>query len=140
MKLRATFNGKSVAVKDVFNDFTKKVGRKAIKVIVQAASETADAIKFSTPIDTGNTAANWTIGLNGFTMPYDEEITDAFSPVDISRLADIKKTDTITISNSAPATRPLEYGYSKQAPNGMVRINLKNWNSRVKRIAAEMRG
>ena len=42
---------------------------------------------------------------------------------------------TVYISNHLPYARRVEYGWSKQAPQGMVRINVRRWNRIVSRNA-----
>lgn len=45
---------------------------------------------------------------------------------------------TIYISNSLPYARPLEYGYSSQAPSGMVRLTVQDFNIKIKRAVQEV--
>lgn len=137
-KIIATFGGRRMSVNDSIEAIKNKVKRKAARVIREASVEMATMIKYMTPVDTGNTAANWTIGLHGYKEPYDPRAEDYVTPLDDGNLKGFKAGGSITIHNSAPATRPLEYGWSKQAPSGMVRINLLQWNTYLKRALARV--
>lgn len=56
------------------------------------------------------------------------------------RLTGWKPGQTIWITNSLPYAKPLEYGWSKQAPGGMVRLAVQNYSQAVKKAADQVRG
>lgn len=58
-----------------------------------------------TPVDTGRLRGNWMLGVNS---PNAEGLS-------------IKLGDVVYITNNLPYARRIEYGYSKQAPEGMLR-------------------
>lgn len=57
-----------------------------------------------------------------------------------AKVAGWKPGDTIWITNSLPYAQRLEYGWSKQAPGGMVRLAVQDVQQAVARAAKEVRG
>lgn len=45
---------------------------------------------------------------------------------------------TIYLTNSLPYAKPLEYGHSKQAPSGMVRLTVQDFNIQIKQSISEV--
>jgi hypothetical protein len=84
------------------------------------------------PVDTGRFRGNWQVGL---TAP----VTGTLATLDKSGAATIargnqvlsqaKSGGVIYINNNLPYAQRLEYGWSKQAPSGMVRITLARFQS-----------
>lgn len=72
-------------------------------VIDDARAEISHRIQARTPVDTGNAQRNWEASTQGDTYYF---------------LNPLKKT---------PYIRRLEYGWSPQAPSGMVRISAAEW-------------
>jgi hypothetical protein len=76
-------------------------------------------ITLKTPKDTGRAQANWYLSEGAPRI----ETTQATIP-QVYSPADITGESIIYITNSLPYIIPLEYGHSKQAPMGMVRISI----------------
>lgn len=51
-----------------------------------------------------------------------------------------KPGQTIWITNSLPYAQRLEYGWSKQAPGGIVRLAVQNYSQAIKKAADQVRG
>ena len=49
-----------------------------------------------------------------------------------------KAGDIIYLVNNLPYARKIEYGHSKQAPAGLVRLEIANFNSTVDKAASEV--
>lgn len=137
--LSVSYRGKKMSVKGMLEDIKTKAKRRAVRALKIAGTRMANEIKILTPVDTGNTAANWTLGLNGYKEPYDELLDDWYTPFDISALRGMREGDKITIHNSASWIQLLENGYSRQAPAGMVRISLMKWKTFLREAIAEVR-
>ena len=89
----------------------------------------------------GHFRANWQFG----TTPPTEEL-DAIDPAGTATIAameaDISSTGAggVTyIVNNAPYAIPLEYGHSSQAPQGMVRITIAEFDAYVQRAAERLK-
>lgn len=108
------------------NDFSAAFARqvKAIQLKLDAipgkvALELLGSLVEKSPVDTGRFKANWTVSdlKPGSTIP---------DPRDgIEALKSFKPGNSIFISNNLPYARKLEYGWSKQAPSGMVRLTVQ---------------
>ena len=86
-----------------------------------------------TPVDTGRARGNWQVGINtrppGSTLDVDKSgrSTEASGGRNISRA---KVSDRISIVNNLPYINVLEMGdHSSQAPNGMVRVTVTEFNT-----------
>ncbi len=55
------------------------------------------------------------------------------------KVAGWKPGQTIWILNSLPYAKRLEYGWSKQAPGGMVRLAVQNYSQTIKKVADQVR-
>jgi hypothetical protein len=90
------------------------------------------------PVDTGRLRANWNVSLNLMdTAEYGSDISGSTSILrGVGELFSFKVGDSIYITNNLPYVAKLEFGlygdgektsggYSKQAPQGFVRITYK---------------
>ena len=80
------------------------------------------------PVDTGRFRGNWqaSIGSPAPSTTSRLDSTGAGSINDVAvTLQGLKLGQTFYLANNLPYARRLEYGYSKQAPSGFLRINLQ---------------
>lgn len=93
------------------------------------------------PVDTGRFRANWQVTINsilsGTISAVDKSGGATLSRVSATTLG-MKAGDTITLVNNLSYARGLEYGRSKQAPNGMVRITLQEFGAVVTAAAGSV--
>lgn len=106
--------------------------------------ETDARLVSKSPVDTGRFKANWVIGNSFINTGISERVSalplgasDNYNANLIDRI-DIKG-QTIYLTNSLPYAQRLEYGWSKQAPGGMVRITLAEMQGIARQIGAELR-
>ena len=112
-----------------------KYGEKTIKQIDQFVRKTAidltTSIIKSTPVDTGRARANWFVS---FESAIDNTTDDTNSAKALSNatntLLKSKIGKYIYIQNNLDYIIKLEYGASKQAAQGMVRINVERFAQR----------
>ena len=81
------------------------------------------------PVDTGRFRGNWNVALDVKSGAVDYSLSYADWPAsDQAARQSINaftiKNNGIWISNNLPYARRLEFGWSKQAPAGMVRITM----------------
>jgi len=81
-----------------------------------------------TPVDTGRAKGNWNVSVGSIDRSVDLNKKGYKSPT--QRKGDGLKTNYIV--NSLPYIRRLEYGHSKKAPNGMVRVTVNELRSYFK--------
>lgn len=97
-----------------------------------------------TPVDTGRARGNWQISVgqdNTGEVSRDDKRPQGSKPSflseEASKLSACKGDDTIYISNNLPYIKNLEYGSSKQAPNGMVGLTMTNIRSKIDKFIKE---
>lgn len=78
-----------------------------------------------TPVDTGSLRASWRASLNSpdLSRTINRDRSTPLGPP-IFTLHDIPLYSKVFISNSTPYVMPIEFGWSKQAPHGMVRVTM----------------
>ena len=115
-------------------EFADMVQQDADEVFQIVATEVGKSVINLTPVDTGRALSNWNAGINAPDDVY-RETEDPLDSRTSSRLAgefqSLKFGDTAFITNATPHIPFLEYGSSKQAPSGFVRITLARFNNIV---------
>jgi len=136
--------------------WAKKTGQKIDRAIVSACYQISEAIVMGTPVDTGRARGNWIPTVNN---PSSATLTID----DKAGTMTLAKVGAVTINapgsvyylvNNLPYIRPLEYGlygtgpgatdktastgYSIQAPQGMVRINVQNFQAALRKAVRDV--
>lgn len=119
-----------------FSVKTKGIGDKVLR---QSAFDLFASIVRQTPVDTGVLRNNWfaTIGTRSTETTEDEDKAGAGT---LSRIEDVldsaEWSSTVYLTNNLDYSIPIEYdGWSAQAPQGMVRVNVARWDTIVKNNA-----
>jgi hypothetical protein len=132
---------------DDLKRFSKKTGLTLDEVAVTACSELTKSVIIKTPADTGSAKANWQASLN-------RPINSTTSSKDKNGTASIAKAISIAegaagnifyLANNLPYIRKLEFGgygegkkivggFSKQAPQGMVRLSMQQIKNNLRRL------
>ena len=99
------------------------------------------------PVDEGLFRNNWFSGLN----EPNTKTTDKLSNLGPGIIGGSRYTEALHLStrykigdklyftNSLPYARRLEYGHSKQAPKGMVRLAAAQWPMTIEKIARKIK-
>ncbi|QPB42224.1 HK97 gp10 family phage protein [Rodentibacter haemolyticus] len=122
--------------------FIRSVEEKADLVMRKTAIDLTEKVRSKTPVDSGQLRASWTSAINAIPIGYDGN-NDSVTRV--------KFGDTWFLATNKPYAPQLEYGlypnppksqsgktvngFSKQAPQGMVRISVQEtieWLKKVK--------
>lgn len=90
------------------SDILKRYKGDLNRVYVDSCVELSNRVKEATPVDTGRARQSWSSNGNPLLGT------------------------TYRFTNNLEYIVPLEYGHSPQAPGGMLRINVRNWNSIVR--------
>jgi hypothetical protein len=116
------------------NQWTNKVKGEADTACRRIVYEMFSRIIYRSPVDTGLFRGNWvaTVG----SIPVEKlEVYDKDASIAMARLEEasdaFKAGVRIYLTNNLEYARRLEYGWSKQAPNGMVRVTLSEFQSVV---------
>lgn len=89
-----------------------------------------------TPVDTGIARTGWQFGVGN--KPGGEADGDPINAL-IAAVQPMKVGELGYFINVVPYIIPLEYGHSKQAPAGMLRITIARWNSIVAKASREVK-
>ena len=136
--------GKFITINQLSGELTKAlksseadIKARANKALRVAAIKTWGKIIRMTPVDTGRARSNWFIG-----MSVGSEINTANrrrGPQYISNeLPSDLLNNKVYLYNNLPYIERLEYGYSGQAPKGMVRVSLLGWNRALKKAFKDL--
>ena len=95
-----------------------------------------DAIE-KTPRKTGRARSNWLPSIGSKSSDITDDTTSK-NKQEIKKIANtFKLGDTLYLTNNLGYIIPLEYGHSKQAPGGMLRISVARFNIHVKQAVTQ---
>lgn len=123
-------------------DFAKLVGRRIDYVHRSIGMQLFTAIVYDTPVAEGIARGGWYTGVGFPAMggplradPTGQKVIAEMQKIIMSAHYD----DVLFFTNNVEYIIPLEYGWSRQSPEGMVRINVARMESIVKESVAEAR-
>lgn len=121
-------------LKDVCEDVANKVIRKTALAALTSVVERS-------PVDTGRFRSNWKVGVNEINGEASDSTENTAVMHESPKLKNVKVGDAVNISNNVPYAQMLEYGHSKQAPEGVVEIVADSLPAVAQKIAdREMKG
>jgi hypothetical protein len=104
------------------------VPRAALKFQKQVYYEALQKIVMRTPVKTGRARANWVVTRSAFYAGHWFKKTDPDGQSTIAKgwrvINKLKAYENCYIQNNLPYAERLENGWSKQAPNGMVKVTM----------------
>lgn len=122
--------------KDI-SKFVNKTNKNMTNVFRRSALIVFSSVIKRTPVKTGLARSNWQIGINiqptGI-QSIGPAIGTSFDRIDMANAG-----DKLYMVNNLPYIQALEHGHSKQAPAGMVKVSITNWNGIVATQALENR-
>jgi hypothetical protein len=133
------------------NKILNKSMTNASQIARAIAIELETRVVQKSPVDTGRLRGNWNVGINAPNMA--EQGADISGMESNARalgaLSNFKLGDSIFITNNLPYTHKLEFGlygdgdktvngYSKQAPQGFIRITYQEVMSALENIGRKV--
>lgn len=123
-------------------NFVEKAKKNPETVARQVSFKLFSAVIKASPVDTGRFRMNWQasggLPASGELPGLDKEGNTA-----VARAKDfIDKSvywEDFTLTNNLPYAERLEYGWSNQAPQGMVRVNVARFNTLLEEEAAKVK-
>jgi hypothetical protein len=93
-----------------------------------------NAVQQRSPVDTGRFRGNWqaTQGALGVGTSNTTDPQGSIAGSEAMKALSFPVGDTVYFTNNLPYARRLEYGYSRQAPAGMVRLSVREFAAAVK--------
>lgn len=122
--------------------FCEKAKKNPETVMRSVTLKLFSAIIKASPVDTGRFRGNWqTTGVTpatGLIAGVDPTGNKAVNSA-ATFITNAPGWDTFTLTNNLPYAERLEYGWSKQAPVGMVRVNIARFQQLINEEAAKVR-
>lgn len=122
--------------------FVAKAKKNPETVMRSVSLKLFSAIIKASPVDTGRFRGNWqTTGVTpatGLIAGVDPTGNKAVNSA-ATFITNAPGWDTFTLTNNLPYAERLEYGWSKQAPVGMVRVNIVRFQQLINEEAAKVR-
>jgi hypothetical protein len=115
--------------------FAQKTGQKIDRAIVSVCYRISEAIVMGTPVDTGRARGNWIPTVNnpsGSTLTIDDK-AGTMALAKIGAVTINAPGSVYYLVNNLPYINRLEYGWSQQSPQGMVRINVQNFQAALRK-------
>lgn len=121
-----------------FAEYAKQMADEIFKsVVIQIG---ASVINLS-PVDTGRFLANWQFGIDSVSnasLDATDQMGDETLARFVKEVGPLTYGQTAYIYNNLIYAIPLEYGHSKQAPRGMLRITLARFQEIVNKAVQEV--
>ena len=99
-------------------------------VVRKITFELFSAVISKSPVDSGRFRGNWVVqsGSSSATVDYAKRDPSGAAATAQAAVvtASVRAGDVVYMSNNLPYAQRLEYGYSKQAPGGMVRTSIQH--------------
>lgn len=131
-------------------EFAKKAGGNADLVVQKVALDIFSRVVMRTPVDSGRARGNWQLTVGQAASGeisrddkanYGSPPSSALLSSAAGTLASFQVGPSIFIVNNLPYINRLEYeGYSTQAPAGMARITVAEFQSLVEKAVGEAKG
>lgn len=122
--------------------FVAKAKKNPETVMRAVSLKLFSAIIKASPVDTGRFRGNWqTTGVTpatGLIAGVDPTGNKAVNSA-ATFITNAPGWDTFTLTNNLPYAERLEYGWSKQAPTGIVRVNVIRFQQLINEEAAKVR-
>ena len=122
--------------------FVEKAKKNPEKVMRQVSIKLFSAIIKASPVDTGRFRMNW-MASGGTPAPGVTDATDKSGNIAIGNATSfvLKAADwrEFTLTNNLPYAQRLEYGWSQQAPQGFVRVNVSRFQQLINEEANKVK-
>lgn len=122
-------------------NFIKKAKKNPELVVRQVTIKLYSAIIMASPVDTGRFRMNWQATVDnpatGVLIGDDPSGSRAIGRIS-QFVASSTKWDEFRLTNNLPYAERLEFGWSQQAPSGMVRVTVSRFQRLIDEAAARM--
>lgn len=125
--------------------FCEKAKKNPEIVMRQVSIKLFRAIILASPVDTGRFRNNWFAAAGSTPSPETTTYAGKEGAAAIARMTKVVGESRgygwteLTLTNNLPYAQRLEYGWSKQAPVGMVRVNIARFNTLLAEEAAKVK-
>lgn len=135
------YKGKQGNFTESLEEFAGYAMEMATQIFRSVVIEVGSSVIRLSPVLTGQFKGNWALTIDTTytqkTAPVDKEGQDTINEL-VRRAQSLNYGQTAYIVNNLPYGVPLEYGYSKKAPAGMVRITQARFQQIVSQAVEEL--
>lgn len=117
----------TVAFRRNFSKLLARAGANMEQVVRKVALDVLNQLGEMSPVDTGRFRGNWMLAINSPDLSNDAEPGRDIRAPGEAALTTYRLGGKIFITNNLPYAFRLEYGWSNQAPNGMVRLTIASY-------------
>lgn len=110
----------------------EKTGLKLDTVARKVTLDLFTSVVQKSPVDTGRFKANWNVGTTP-NLSFTASTNASRGLSEAQKAIGIASGGVVYLSNGLPYARRLEYGWSGQAPAGMVRLSVREFRQFVER-------
>lgn len=110
----------------------KKTGANIELVARKATADLFGAVVRRSPVDTGRFRANWNVGYGNPDYTVTASTDQSRGTSEALKPLALPVGGVVFLSNGLVYARRLEYGYSQQAPGGMVRVSAAEFSGYVR--------
>lgn len=111
--------------------FAEKARQQVIKIRMEAQRDIVDGVVDRHPVDTKLSSHNW-LGNRGAPMTYSIPLSAIGNPKAQAKKSAIGVDGIWYLVNNVDYSVYLEYGHSRQAPNGMARLAVQEVANKLK--------
>lgn len=135
------YKGKQGNFTESLDEFAGYAMEMATQIFRSVVIEVGSSVIRLSPVLTGQFKGNWALTIDTTytqnTAPVDKDGQDTINEI-VRRAQSLNYGQTAYIVNNLPYGVPLEYGYSKKAPAGMVRITQARFQQIVSQALDEL--
>lgn len=114
----------------------QQTGVKIETVARKATFDLFRAVVLKSPVDTGRFRANWNVSYGTSDVTFSDSINQGRATSEVSKALTLPIGGVVFLSNGLPYANRLEYGYSQQAPSGMIRTSVVEFTRFVDKALA----
>lgn len=121
--------------------WTEETQKRVTLAVRKIALDVFERIILKSPVDTGRFRGNWQVQIGSIptgTLEIDDKSGQVTLAKAQAEVLGVKAGDTIFLINNLPYAQRLEYGWSNQAPEGMVRTTVAEYQPIVDQVVREI--
>lgn len=115
-----------------------KSGLDLATVVRKVTLDLFSRVVLRSPVDTGRFRANWNVSYGQPNASVTTDTGQGRIQAEIGGVATSPVGSVSYLTNGLPYARRLEYGYSKQAPAGMVRLTVREFSAFIDKAIASL--
>lgn len=116
--------------------FADKTGIKLETIVRKVTFDLFSKVILRSPVDTGRFRANWNVAYGAPNLSTSSSVGNGAARSEAAKALTLPVGGVTYLANGLPYARRLEFGWSKQAPSGMVRLSAQEFNAFVRKAVA----